>query len=738
MNNEKRRIVSYILAIALLLTTIFSDGMLVTAAELKNDETTVLATTQQIEVTQDAEGNTVYRLLGNVENGLSLTLENGESVVLDGNGYSIKGKTGTPGVQVSGSGTLQMKNVVVAGGDGVYDVNGDVAVQVDGDVDVVLSGMVNMTGGKAGSHMTKRMGEDKFEAYSGLSGMNFDGNRLIVSEGSNVSVSGSDAYEGEDVYPGNWGGDGLKFYGNRFLVEAGAALTLTGGNGESTYGGNALYMNNGLLYTGNGAMLNLVRGSGVTADTAGREITFLNGYVSDQQLLTENGYDNLHKTTIKCLAGASSTETDYYHLSAWVANSLLDDEPWRIENYVFDGWYLDEACTAQAVVQQTAYEEDMVLYAKYHVVPCRITFDAQGGSAVPAQNVIPGEMVEIPQQTSREGYTFDGWYEDAETTKAYDFKSPVTKAMTLFAKWVKSTYTVTFDAQGGSAVAAQTVAYKAMVTVPQAPTRAGYTFDGWYEDAGTTKAYDFKTPVTEAKTLYAKWNKNTYTVTFDAQGGSTVAAQKAAYGETVKTPAKPTRKGCVFGGWYTDKKCKTAYRFTDKVTKDITLYAKWYNVTLNTSSIKLQKGQKTTAVKAAVVSGDSVKSWSTSNKKVVKVSKKGVIRAVGNGKAVITVKTKKGASVKLKVTVQKKAVETTGLKVTNVKKNKLSLKKGKTFTLRTTLTPITSSQKVSYDSSKEKIAAVDKNGKIKALKKGKTQITVTSGSKKVKITVTVK
>lgn len=138
------------------------------------------------------------------------------------------------------------------------------------------------------------------------------------------------------------------------------------------------------------------------------------------------------------------------------------------------------------------------------------------------------------------------------------------------------------------------------------------------------------------------------------------------------------------------------------------------------------------------MSGDSVKSWSTSNKKVVKVSKKGVIRAVGNGKAVITVKTKKGASVKLKVTVRKKAVETTGLKVTNVKRNKLSLKKGKTFTLCTALTPITSSQKVSYDSSKEKVAAVDKDGKIKALKRGKTQITVTSGSKKVKITVTVK
>lgn len=334
-------------------------------------------------------------------------MENGETVVLDGNGYSIKGKTGTPGVQVSGSGTLQMQNVVVAGGDGVYDVNGAVAVQVNGDVDVVLSGMVNMTGGKAGSYLTILPGGDKPESYSGLNGMNFKGNRLIVSEGSNVSVSGSDAYEGEDAHPGYEGGDGLEFSGNRFLVEAGAVLTLTGGNGESTYGGNALYMSNGLFYTGNGATLNLVGGSGVTAENAGKEIDLWVGYVPDRQLLTENGCDNLHKTTIKCLAGTSSTETDYYHLFAQVANSLLDGEPWRIENYAFDGWY---------------------------------------------------------------------------------------------------------------------------------------------EDAGTTKAYDFKTPVTGAKTLYAKWNKNTYTVTFDAQGGSTVAAQKAAYGETVKTPAKPTRKGCVFGG----------------------------------------------------------------------------------------------------------------------------------------------------------------------------------------------
>ena len=66
-----------------------------------------------------------------------------------------------------------------------------------------------------------------------------------------------------------------------------------------------------------------------------------------------------------------------------------------------------------------------------------------------------------------------------------------------------------------------------------------------------------------------------YTVTFDSNGGSDVAKQTVTSGEKVNKPADPTREGYEFAGWYTDSKLTTAYDFSSKVTKSITLYAKW-------------------------------------------------------------------------------------------------------------------------------------------------------------------
>lgn len=69
-----------------------------------------------------------------------------------------------------------------------------------------------------------------------------------------------------------------------------------------------------------------------------------------------------------------------------------------------------------------------------------------------------------------------------------------------------ATFTVTFDSDGGSAVASQTVAAGGTATQPEAPTKTDYTFGGWYSDAELTTAYDFSTPVTANITLYAKWD----------------------------------------------------------------------------------------------------------------------------------------------------------------------------------------------------------------------------------------
>lgn len=159
-------------------------------------------------------------------------------------------------------------------------------------------------------------------------------------------------------------------------------------------------------------------------------------------------------------------------------------------------------------------------------------------------------------------------------------------------------------------------------------------------------------------------------------------------------------------------------------------------IKLNATSIKLQKKQSTTKVKVTgLANGDSVKSWISSNKKIVTVDKSGKIKAgKKTGNAKITVTLKSGKKAILKVKVQSTKVKTT--KITGLKTN-FTLKKGKSLTLKPVVAPITSQEKVTYTTSNKKIATVTKNGVVKAKKKGKVTITVKSGkvTKKVKITV---
>ena len=140
-----------------------------------------------------------------------------------------------------------------------------------------------------------------------------------------------------------------------------------------------------------------------------------------------------------------------------------------------------------------------------------------------------------------------------------------------------TTYTVTFDSQGGSTVSSQTVEDGGLVTEPTAPTKEGETFAGWYKESGCTNAWDFTTDtVTANVTLYAKWGINTHTVTFDSQGGSTVSSQTVEESGLVTEPTAPTKEGYTFSGWYKESGCTSAWDFaTDTVTANVTLYAKW-------------------------------------------------------------------------------------------------------------------------------------------------------------------
>lgn len=144
-----------------------------------------------------------------------------------------------------------------------------------------------------------------------------------------------------------------------------------------------------------------------------------------------------------------------------------------------------------------------------------MTFDMGGhGTAPAAQTVLSGTTATEPAAPTAAGWMFGGWYKDAACTNAFDFATPITADITLYAKWTEegttpTTYTVTFDANGhGTAPAAQTVEHGKTVTKPANPTARGWTFGGWYTEAACTNAFDFSTAITDNITLYTKWTQN--------------------------------------------------------------------------------------------------------------------------------------------------------------------------------------------------------------------------------------
>ncbi len=155
-------------------------------------------------------------------------------------------------------------------------------------------------------------------------------------------------------------------------------------------------------------------------------------------------------------------------------------------------------------------------------------------------------------------------------------------------------------------------------------------------------------------------------------------------------------------------------------------------VTVPAKKLTVQKGTKA-SLKPVVTPFTSLQkvTYTSSNKKVVTVTKRGVITAKKAGTAKITIKS---GSKKAVVTVTVPKTKTTGITVTK----EVTVKKGKTYSLKAKVTPKNSDEKITYTSANKKVATVSKTGKIKGVKKGTTTITVKSGSQTVKVQVTVK
>lgn len=201
---------------------------------------------------------------------------------------------------------------------------------------------------------------------------------------------------------------------------------------------------------------------------------------------------------------------------------------------------------------------------------------------------------------------------------------------------------------------------------------------------------------------------------------------------------KTTSKATVFAPEVQTRTCSCGTAETQTVGRKLTAVLELPG---KLKSLSIKKGD-TETFSLIMANGDSVKSVKSSAAKTVKATldqKTGklTLKALKTDSAKLTIKLASGKSRTYTVKVTNSTIKTESVSVTSVKKNKLTLAKGKTHKLKTEVKPFTSTQKVTYKSSNKKVAAVTSAGKIKAVAPGKATITVKSGGKSVKIAVTV-
>ena len=219
-----------------------------------------------------------------------------------------------------------------------------------------------------------------------------------------------------------------------------------------------------------------------------------------------------------------------------------------------------------------------------------LSYNANGGSGAPGKQTGTGvgsyTFTISGTKPTRTGYTFLGWSLSSTATSAsYQPGGSIklTASATLYAVWRINTYTVSYNANGGSgAPASQTKTYgKALTLSATKPTRAGHTFLAWNTKAdgsGASYAAGGSYTANAAVTLYAQWQANAYAVTFDAQGGSvTPAGKSVTYGQPYGALPVPERPGYRFDGWFTAAAGGTQVTAETvvAVTAAQTLYAHW-------------------------------------------------------------------------------------------------------------------------------------------------------------------
>lgn len=329
--------------------------------------------------------------------------------------------------------------------------------------------------------------------------------------------------------------------------------------------------------------------------------------------------------------------------------------------YTFAGWYTAATGGTQVTAATKMAAKDTTVYAHWtsntrsYTVSYQTTYGTLNRTSQSiAYNSKGSCTLTMPDNTAEFTYTFVGWYTAAngggtKVGSKLTLETPaITGTVTYYAYVTRSTksYTHTFNANGGGTVSPATItkAYNTALGTLPTVSRTGYTFVGWFDTSaasGGTQATT-TTKVTGTKTWYARWSINSYTFTFNKNGGNTPSATTITkeYNTAIGTLPTCTRSAdntytYAFAGWFDTSASSggTKLTTTTKVTSNKTWYARWtstyknYTVTWNgnggtpsKSSSSFHYNNALGTLPTATRTGYTFKGWSTSKTGTVNVS----------------------------------------------------------------------------------------------------------------------
>ena len=255
---------------------------------------------------------------------------------------------------------------------------------------------------------------------------------------------------------------------------------------------------------------------------------------------------------------------------------------------IFWGWSMDPAATAPvtSMFLDTAYGQRTVYAVWKKTVDVTFDYNNDVNPGVETKKIGLGDsVVAVTTLTtytdaSNNEYHLIGWSKDKTATEPLKQLGVAEEGLTYYAVWsTDAVYTVSFDMQGmGSDQHSQQIKENGKA-VKFEPVADGYSFGGWYTEAACQNAFDFETAITKDMTLYAKWKLETYSITYEMDGGENDESNPTSFtieSETIVFKNPKVRVGYLFDGWYYNPDYShVATQVSQGYFGDITLYAKW-------------------------------------------------------------------------------------------------------------------------------------------------------------------